>query len=383
MSISEGSALALLQQLVRIRTHQPDGDESDLLDFILTLFPFDGMRANIIDHGKNRSSLVAFFPGEDSSRTVALIGQMDTHGLASTEKWDFPPYRATFRNGFVYGRGTSNMKGGVASIILCLKSLLETGKTLPANVLLCLTADGELNGIGARAMVDGGFLGDATELIFVQPTGGRIAIAQKGALWVRIVARGKTCHTCFPEKGVDAVENLITLFSRMKNHITGNPSPHPFLGLPLCAMTEIKGGGPGPNFVSSTAEAMVDIRLLPYQDNKEILRELRKSGDELSAGEPGLSFEIEILVDRPASTMPEDAPLVRRLQKHLGDLGMDAGLTGMHSFSDVSRIVPNLGAPFVIFGPGEDIVERTINEKVSLSSVVDVARALTLHISGS
>ena len=65
------------------------------------------------------------------------------------------------------------------------------------------------------------------------------------------------------------------------------------------------------------------------------------------------------------------------------DLGMDAGLTGMHFFSDVSRIVPNLGAPFVIFGPGEDIVERTINEKVSLSSVVDVARALTLHISGS
>ncbi|NLA90938.1 MAG: M20 family metallopeptidase [Synergistaceae bacterium] len=89
------------------------------------------------------------------------------------------------------------------------------------------------------------------------------------------------------------------------------------------------------------------------------------------------------MVNRPASTMPEDAPLVGLLQKHLGDLGMDTTLTGMHSFSDVSRIVPYLGAPFVIFGPGEDIVESTINEKVSLSSVVDVARALTLHISGS
>lgn len=381
MSISEGLALELLQQLVRIRTHQPEGDESDLLDFILTLFPFDSLSTNIIDHGVNRSSLVARFPGRDNSRTIALIGQMDTHGLASTEKWDFPPYRATFKNGFVYGRGTSNMKGGVASIILALKSLFDANKPLPVNVLLCLTADGELNGTGAASMVDGGFLSEATELIFVQPTDGKIAIAQKGALWVRISVRGRTCHTCFPEKGVDALENLISLFGMIKEKVLNNPSPHPFLGLPLCTMTEMKGGSPGPNFVSNMAEATLDMRLLPYQDNREIIRELRTFGEKLSVRQPGLHFGIKILVDRPASAMPEDAPLVRGLQKRLGDLGMDTDLTGMHSFSDVSRIVPYLGAPFVIFGPGEDIVETTINEKVSLSSVVDVARVLTRHIS--
>jgi succinyl-diaminopimelate desuccinylase len=381
MPISENGALALLQQLVRIRTHQPEGDESDLLDFILTLFPFDRMRTHIIDHGGNRSSLAAAFPGRDSSRTVALIGQMDTHGLASTEKWDFPPYRATFRNGFVYGRGTSNMKGGVASILLALRDLLEEDSILPANVLLCLTADGELNGIGARAMLEGGFLGDATELIFVEPTGGKIAIAQKGALWVRVAVRGKSCHTCFPEKGVDALENLILLCGKIKEKVVGDPVPHPHLGLPLYALTGIKGGGPGPNFVSGWGEAVIDMRLLPYQDNKEIIREMERIGEGLAAGLPGLSFEFEVLVDRPASTMPEDATLVTRLQKHLKDLDMDTGLTGFHSFSDVSRIVPYLGAPFVIFGPGEDIVETTINEKVSLSSVVNVAKALARHIS--
>lgn len=383
MSVSEEGALALLQQLVRIRTHQPEGDESDLLDFILTLFPFDRIRTNIIDHGRNRSSLVAAFPGKDNGRTVALIGQMDTHGLTSTEKWDFPPYRATFRSGFVYGRGTSNMKGGVASILLCLQSLLEADETLPVNVLLCLTADGELNGTGARAMVDGGFLNDATELIFVQPTDGRIAIAQKGALWVRVIARGKTCHTCFPEKGADALEGLMLLFSLLNKKVTDSPVPHTYLGPPLCNLTLLEGRAPAPNFIVDMGEAVMDLRLLPYQDNGEILRELEKIAEDLSARQPGLSFKTEVMVNRPASTMPEDAPLVGLLQKHLGDLGMDMTLTGMHSFSDVSRIVPYLGAPFVIFGPGEDIVESTINEKVSLSSVVDVARALIRHISCS
>lgn len=157
--------------------------------------------------------------------------------------------------------------------------------------------------------------------------------------------------------------------------------PHPHLGLPLYALTGIKGGGPGPNFVSGWGEAVIDMRLLPYQDNKEIIREMERIGEGLAAGLPGLSFEFEVLVDRPASTMPEDASLVTRLQKHLKDLDMDTGLTGFHSFSDVSRIVPYLGAPFVIFGPGEDIVETTINEKVSLSSVVNVAKALARHIS--
>lgn len=383
MSICENRALAILQQLVRIRTHQPDGDESDLLDFILTLFPFEKLQTHVIDHGGNRSSLVAAFPGRDSSRTVALVGQMDTHGLTSTERWDFPPYRATFRNGFVYGRGTSNMKGGVASIILALQNLLAGGKSLPVNVLLCLTADGEMSGSGARAMVEGGFLSGVTELIFVEPTDGKIAIAQKGALWVKVAAKGKTCHTCFPENGVDALGNLMLLCREIRRRVVAHAAPHPLLGLPLCILTRMEGGGAAPNFVADRGDALLDMRLLPYQDNGDIIHELEGIGERLSSKQPGLSFEMDVLVDRQASTMPENAPLVRRFQENLGNLGMDTKLTGFHSFSDVSRIVPFLGVPFVIFGPGEDIVETTINERVSLASVVDVAKALTRYIAAS
>ncbi|MDD4029639.1 MAG: M20/M25/M40 family metallo-hydrolase [Caldisericia bacterium] len=383
MSVQEKKALAILQQLVRIRTHQPEGDESDLLDYILTLFPFDRVKTHIIDHGENRSSLVAKFPGRNSSRTIALVGQMDTHGLTSTERWDFPPYRATFRNGFVYGRGTSNMKGGLASIILALQNVLAKQDELPVNILLCMTADGELNGMGAKAIVDGGFLKEATELIFVEPTDEKIAIAQKGALWIKVAARGKSCHTCFPENGIDALAYLNLLCREFRRRIVSNALPHPLLGLPLCIITRMEGGGEAPNFLAGYSEAILDIRLLPYQDNMEILKIMNDISKSLSARKPGLSFMVDVLVNRQSSTMPENAPLVKRFQENLEALGMETRLAGFHSFSDVSRIVPYLGLPFIIFGPGEDIVETTINERVSLSSVVNVAKALTRYIETS
>lgn len=383
MSIHENNALDIIQQLVRIRTHQPEGDESDLLDFILTLFPFERVKTHIIDHGENRSSLVATFPGKDTSRTIALVGQMDTHGLNSTDRWDFPPYRATFQNGYVYGRGTSNMKGGVASIILALQDLLSRENTLPVNVILCLTADGELNGMGAKSIVDGGFMNGATELIFIEPTDGRIAIAQKGALWIKISSKGKTCHTCFPEKGIDALGYLNLLCRELRRRVVSHALPHPLLGLPLCTLTRIEGGGKTPNFLAEYGEALLDIRLLPYQDNTGILEILKDITEKLSAQRPGLSFKVDVLVNRQSCTMPENAPLVRRFQEKLETMGMETRLTGFHSFSDVSRMVPYMGLPFIIFGPGEDIVETTINERVSLSSVVDVAKALATYIQTS
>lgn len=380
MVISEENALAILQQLVRIRTHQPEGDESDLLDYIFTLFPFESLWTHVIDHGGNRASLVSLFPGKDKTRTIALIGQMDTHGLTNTEKWDSPPYRATFRNGYVYGRGTSNMKGGVASIILALRNLLRKERTLPVNVLLCLTADGELEGTGAKAILRGGFLQGATELVFVEPTDGKIAIAQKGAIWLKITSKGKTCHTCFPENGVDALECLLLLCRRIRCSVSLHAVPHPLLGRPLCIPTKLEGEGGAPNFIAERGEAVLDIRLLPYQDNQEILDQVEALARRMTLRKPGLAISTEVLVNRRSSTMPEDAPLVRRFQDNLRSLGMDASLVGFHSFSDVSRIVPYSGFPFVIFGPGEDIVETSVNEKVRLASVVDVAKALTRYI---
>jgi len=380
MVICEENALSILQQLVRIRTHQPQGDEADLLDYIFTLFPFEKVQTYKIDHGKNRASLVAAFPGENEDKTVALIGQMDTHGLSNTDKWAYPPYRATFRNGYVYGRGTSNMKGGLTSIILTLQELLATGEKLPVNILLCLTADGELNGSGAQAMINGHFLDRATELIFVEPTNCKIAIAQKGALWIKLSIKGKTCMTCFPENGTDALEHFMTLYAELRRHITQQAEPHPLIGYPICILTKVNGQGAAPNFIADRAEGIIDIRSLPYQDNEDVISYLHELAQKAIREAPGLEIDIEILVDRQACTMPEDAPLVQQFQHILKKLSMNTSLAGLHSFSDVSRIVPKLGLPFIIFGPGEDIVETSINEKVSLISVVDAAKALTEYI---
>uniref|UniRef100_UPI00345EA9DD M20/M25/M40 family metallo-hydrolase n=1 Tax=Aminivibrio sp. TaxID=1872489 RepID=UPI00345EA9DD len=329
---------------------------------------------------KNRASLVSTFFGEKVERTIALIGQLDTHNILRVESWNYPPYRATFKDGFVYGRGTSNMKGGLASIILALQEVVRKKKRFPVNIILCLTADGELNGTGAKKIVEGGFLDNATELIFVEPTDGKIAIAQKGALWVKILTKGRACHTCYPENGIDAIEHLIGFHKILKRRVLSGQNSHPLLGNPLCMLTEINGSGSLPNFIPDRCEGVIDIRLLPSQGNAEILDEMSRIAVKMMSKVPGLSIERDVFVDRKPSTMPKNSPVVIRFVQILKELKMDTSLQGFHSFSDVSRIVPFLGLPFVIIGPGEDIVETTINERVSLSSVVDVAKVLLRYI---
>ncbi|RRD65030.1 M20 family metallopeptidase [Fretibacterium sp. OH1220_COT-178] len=379
--IDRDKTLAILQQLIRLRTLLPCADEKDLVRYILSLFPSGVLEANVVDHGDNRASLVAILPGHDRSRKLALAGHTDTQAVFRRSDWDYSPFGGHYRDGCVYGRGSANMKGGIASMIMALLYLAETERRPPVDVALCLCADGDSSEMtGSTAIARGGFLEGTREILFAEPTEQRIGIAQRGGIWLEVEAEGRSCYACRSELGVNAVEELIRFYELLRPRIadTGR-SEHPLFGKATCTLTGLNGGLQV-NLIPDAATATLDIRLLPDQDNEEILQTIRELAEERMRATPGLSIELRLRNSRPSVGMEASAPMVRRFEAVLRSMGRATERTGLYYLTDACVLVPALGVPFLFYGPGEDVYTCLTNERIALDAVVDVAEVYLSYI---
>lgn len=371
-------AVEILQQLIRIRTNHCDGYEKDAVKYVLSLFG-DEMEFTVVEHGNNRASLVGELKGAVSDKKIALVGHLDTINNFGMELWSAPPFAADCVNGVVYGKGAANMKGGVTAIILALKSIIESGKIPPISVVMCLTAGGTRDGLGAIALSEQGYLSGVIEAIFTNPTDGKIGTAQKGAVWSKIRVDGKTSFSASPMSGTNAIEALLEFYVKLKKFVvSGKSQKHHLLGLPTCSLTQLNSGLGEVNQIPPHAEGGIDIRFLPYQDPEEIVREHYRIAESLMNGYENLHINIDILKILHSITQPDDTAIFSRFSKTLTSLGEKPCKVGLNFFGDASYIVPRMGVPFIIYGPGLHV--SAINENVPLSSVEKTAAILERYI---
>ena len=380
-ALDRDKTLAVLQQLIRMRTLLPWADEKDLVRYILSLFPPGLLETNVIDHGDNRASLVAILPGRDRSRKLALAGHTDTQAVFRRSDWDYSPFGGHYHDGCVYGRGSANMKGGIASMIMALLYLAEAERQPPVDIALCLCADGDSSAMtGSTAIARSGLLAGTREILFAEPTEQRIGIAQRGGIWLEVEAEGRSCYACRSELGVNAVEELIRFYTRLQPRITGmGHSEHPLFGRAACTLTGLNGGLQI-NLIPDRATAMLDIRLLPDQDNEEVIQTIRDLAEERMRTTPELSIRLHLRNSRPSVGMDASAPMVLRFEAMLRSMGRPAERTGLYYLTDACVLVPALGIPFLFYGPGEDVYTCLTNEKIALDAVVDVAEVYLSYI---
>jgi len=259
-------AIEILQQLIRIRTPQPSGDEGDAVLFISSLFSDDRVKKEIISHGNNRASLVVVIPGVDRNRGVAIVGHLDTIPVGNVRDWTHSPFGAAIVNGCVYGRGAADTKGGVTSMILAALSLLEENITPKVNIAFCFTADEEVGGMGANALLGGGFLDKVEDLLIIKPTDERIGLAEKGAIWLRIKTWGTSSHAAM----ADAQTSALYIFNKITNTISElfkGEKKHDLLGHSTSVVTSLQAESDLFNVIPNYVEGTIDIRTLPSVDH--------------------------------------------------------------------------------------------------------------------
>lgn len=360
----------VLEEMVKINTCQPEGNEKDLVAWIQEQLP-EGTSCKVLDHGNNRGSLIVQIGDGSKKGGLAFVGHIDTVACGELSAWKYPPHDAAMEGKIMYGRGTSDMKGGDAAMLLLLKQLLKEEALLNCPIYFCFTADEENGGMGICAIAESKELDEVKQMIICEPSDEQISICEKGALWLRFVARGKGSHASRPDLGINAVEYAYHLADRIRDCVESFPA-HPVLGSATASITSFNGGIM-PNMIPSSSEMIMDIRTVPGVDHNEILDRAKNEIHKMEESFPGLSFSVEVLNNRSAVGTSEENSMVQAFVDLAKEEGLSEKVRGTYFYTDASQIIPQMGIPFIIAGPGDDKLAHCTDEHIALDSVARFA----------
>ena len=343
----------LTQQLVRFDTINPTSPEVDCARFLAGLLEGGGFRVQLHEFAPGRASLVATMPG-GSKAPLCFAGHIDTVPLGSAP-WTRNPFAGETDGGRLYGRGSSDMKSGVAALVCAALDLGRAGRLRDGGLTLVLVAGEETGCEGAAHLArTAGALGTAGAMVVGEPTGGQPLVGHKGALWLEARTRGVTAHASMPERGVNAVYRAARAVSALEAYRFDIP-PDPLLGRPTLNVGTIRGGL-NINSVPDEAVIGIDIRTVPAQRHAHVREDLARL--------LGPEIELSARVDVPSVRTEESEPFIQeiyRLIEHRS--GRRPTAASAPYFTDASILTPAYGGiPTVVLGPGELVQAHQTDE---------------------
>lgn len=355
-------AIPFLQRLIQTDTCNPPGNETKLAAELLAFLQEHGIAGEIFEAGEGRGNLEAMFPGS-GTRTLMFCGHLDTVGAWTPEAGVYPPHGAVLADGRMYGRGTSDMKSGLAAMLLAAVSLHLEGVKLGGDLLFLATAGEEVDSCGASLYAARPDRRKPDGLVIAEPTGSRVAVGHKGALWLRITLHGRSAHGSMPQLGLNAVEGMMEIIAFLRRHSLQWQAADPVLGSGSLSVNRI-AGGIQTNVVPDRCEIDVDIRTVPPQKHAALFAELEAELAKLGGRAPGYRCELRQLLDRSVVYTDPGEALIRTA---LDIAGAD-GVCGVPYYTDGSVLHEDGTIPVLIYGPGEPSLAHQPDEWVELEA---------------
>ncbi len=346
-------AVELTRQLVRMNTINPPGQEESCARHLGALLEKAGFRIRFHAFSPQRVSLVASIGGKAEKGPLCFTGHIDTVPLGAAA-WDMDPFAADTAGGKLYGRGTSDMKSGVAAFVVAALVLADKLARSPG-LELVITAGEETGCEGAFHLTQqSGALGRAGAVVVAEPSSNYPFAGHRGALWMNARTRGVTAHGSMPEKGVNAVYKAARALAVLEKFRFTNP-PHDLMGQATLNVGTIRGGL-NINSVPDEAVIGVDIRTVPGIQHAQLKAELqRQLGDEV---------ELETLLDLEAVFTEPTHPWMQEVFEIMQPLlGVRPHPRVATYFTDAAALnVAYHTPPTVILGPGEAQMAHQTNE---------------------
>ncbi|MBL4630217.1 MAG: M20 family metallopeptidase, partial [Paraglaciecola sp.] len=263
------------QSLVQFNTINPPGHEEDCIMFAANTLQQAGFHIAKQPFGEKRMNVVASLPGLDEKLDpLVLTGHLDTVPLGESD-WTYSPFDGDIIGDKLYGRGSTDMKGGVAAMIGAALQLNINSKGKPKRgITLVLTSGEETGCTGARELIDNGLalLGNASAMVVGEPTANKISTAHKGVLFIKAIAKGVTAHSSQPELGDNAIYKVAKAISKIEKYEFSG-QPHPQLGQPSINVGMISGGM-NVNSVPDHAQFSIDIRTNSTRKHQDFVTDL-------------------------------------------------------------------------------------------------------------
>ena len=360
------NAVELTRQIVRMNTVNPPGDEEQCARHLGVLLENAGFKVAYHQLSPKRASLVATIGGSGDKAPLCFTGHIDTVPLGAA-KWKMDPFAADTDAGKLYGRGTSDMKSGVAAFVVACVNLSGRLERSPG-LELVITAGEETGCQGAFHLTrKSGALGRAGAVIVGEPTSNYPFVGHKGAFWLNARTKGVTAHGSMPEKGVNAVFKAARAVTVLERFLFSNP-PHPLMGQATLNVGTIRGGL-NINSVPDEAVIGIDIRTVPSVRHAQIKADL--------ARQLGADVELETLLDlESVYTAPEDPWVQEVFDVMQSILGKRPEPRAATYFTDAAALNLAYGTPpTIILGPGEAPLAHQTDEYCVVERVTESVAA--------
>lgn len=371
--------IEILQDVIRLKSE--NGNEEAVAIYYKDLLENYGIKSKLIEYSPGRSNLVAELNGTEPGKTLIISGHMDVVEAGDHANWTHPPYAGEIVDGRMYGRGTTDMKAGLTSLIIAMIELKETNITFKGTIRLLATVGEEIGMLGSKQLTEAGYVNDADGIIIGEPSGpDQIINSHKGSLQYEIIAKGKPAHSSKPENGVDALQLMVDYIQK-SNQAFDKVLPlktNQQLGKAINVNTVINGGDQI-NSVAGKVVMKANARTIPENDNQVVIDIIQDTIDQLNQEGRG-QLELNILQNNYAVLSPVDNPLVQTI-RHVAKREIPAvALSGATDASNFGRIDKSFD--LAIFGPGALKLAHTVDEYVGVDeylTFIDLYQKTYLH----
>ena len=365
----------LIGELVTRESENPPGNERACAEFIADWFDERGVESRLVTKPyEDRPQVVARVG--DGDPTLILNGHIDVVPAGDREEWSHDPYGAEVEGGSLYGRGSTDMKTGVALGMLTaveLKDAIESGE-LDGSVVVHAAIGEETAEPGTKTLIEEG--PDGTHGVVLEPTGLRTATSEKGLAWYEITVVGDPSHASRPDQGTNAITNVKPVLDALDAYDERVRSrTDPLVGRAYATVTQLDAGTKE-NVVPERATVTVDRRFLPDETAAEIDDEL----DALLADverEHGVETRWERTRTYESASIPTDSPLAETFREHsaaVADVPTDPW--GINASTDVRNFVNDADIEAITWGPGDLSQAHTYDEHVDLDDAATGAEIL-------
>ncbi|WP_066319183.1 M20 family metallopeptidase [Bacillus sp. FJAT-29814] len=363
--IDEKEAVQFLQSLIQVNSVNPPGNEKEVAEVIQSFLKTCNLQVDLDDLGDNRANVFVTYPnGGKDDKFLVYSGHLDTVPTGKV-KWEHDPFSGEVVENKVFGRGTTDMKSGVAAMVLALKYLDQAGVKLNGKLQFVGTAGEEVDGFGAKTVVEKGQIDKATALVVSEPSENQIFHAHKGCLWLEITTYGKTAHGSMPDKGINAILPMNEIINRLQSY-QFDYTPHPVLGKPTLNIGTIEGGVKT-NVVPDQCKLTIDIRTVPGQSNEQILQDIEDLVKAVAS-----NYEIKVLNSMASVGTDESDDFIKlAIETGKNHLNLELKPTGVNYYTDASVYCPHLQVPAFIFGPGIPTLAHQPNEYVEIDKFIE------------
>jgi succinyl-diaminopimelate desuccinylase len=365
----------IVSELVARETENPPGNEAAAAEFVHGWFADRDVDATLVEDPDPDRPQVAARVG-DGEPTVVLNGHIDVVPAGDRSKWTHDPYGAEVVDGTLYGRGSADMKTGVALGMLAtvdFASAFDAGD-IDGSVVFHAAMGEETAEPGTKTLLELGYDGDYG--VVLEPTGMRTATSEKGLVWYEITVAGSPSHASRPDQGDNAIANARPVLDALDAYDARiRERRHDLLG-PAFATTTCLETGVKENVVPGSATITVDRRVLPSEDVTDIDEEVASLLANVEV-EHGVRTEWERTRTYEPAEIPVDSPIATVFRDHAAErAGIPDDPWGIEASTDVRNFINDAGTPAITWGPGDLDQAHTVDERVDLGEAATALEVL-------